>query len=245
MSVPGNATPTVRVLPTRIDLDLAAAREIALRLHEAIERRGHATFALAGGETPLGAYRQLVGSPLSLAVSWGQVEFLQTDERLVPLDSPASNGGRARATLIDPLRVPEARIHLVPLGGTPSEIARRYARDLEALLGADPIDLVLLGMGADGHTASLFPESPALEEREAAVLAVEGPPPHRARVSLTLPRLGHARRVLFLVAGAAKAEALAAVLAPGSRLPAARVRAEEEVLWLVDAEAAALLEGAA
>ena len=172
--------------------------------------------ALAGGSTPRPTYERLAERPLrweSWHVWWG-------DERLVPPGHPGSNERLAREALLSRVPIPEGQIH--PLRSEDVELPDRF-------------DLVLLGIGSDGHTASLFPGDPALEERERPIVRVARP--DHPRLTLTYPVLDAARAVAFLVAGAAKREILARVLAGDESLPAARVRAEETVV-LADGDAA-------
>ena len=184
------------------------------------------TLALAGGRTPRALYERLGTDDLP----WSEVDVWFGDERCVPPDHPDSNYRMAHEALLS--RVP-ARVHRMPSEGCDTAA---YERELRAVFGKGTprFDLVLLGLGADGHTASLFPGDPALEERERLVVRVERP--DHPRLSLTLPLLSAAAQALFLVTGAEKRDALARLLA-GEAIPAARVRAEEVVI-LADAEAA-------
>lgn len=164
-----------------------------------------------------------------------------SDERHVPHDHEDSNVWMARESLLDGLLTPE-RVHPFPTGSTPDADARTYERTLREHFGDEPsFDLVLLGMGEDGHVASLFPGIPALDETERWAVATEAPPssPVRDRLSLTLPVLNAGRVTLFLVSGEAKRDALAAVLRdPDRSPPAERVTARERLLWYVDEAAA-------
>lgn len=186
---------------------------------------------LSGGSTPRPAYAALAQRD---DVPWDDVDVWFADERCVPHDAPSSNFGMVRKLLLD--RVP-ARGHAVDTTLPPDEAARRYAAELPAAFA-----LALLGMGADGHTASLFPGDPALLADDALVLPSRSPKAPRARITLTLPALARAERVVFLVTGREKSETLARI-ARGADLPAGRVRARDGALplWLVDEEAAAEL----
>ncbi|MDA1062317.1 MAG: 6-phosphogluconolactonase [Chloroflexi bacterium] len=198
----------------------AAERVIALRPR---------TIALAGGRTPRALYERLAGAGLP----WASMALWFGDERCVAADHPDSNERMARGALLD--HVP-AEVH--PMPGEACDAAG-YERELRAAFGAygadvPRFDLVLLGLGADGHTASLFPGDPAIEERERLVARVERP--DHARLTLTLPVLSAAAEALFLVTGASKREALRELL-DGGPIPAARVRAGR-VLVIADREAA-------
>ncbi|HLI12567.1 MAG TPA: 6-phosphogluconolactonase [Alphaproteobacteria bacterium] len=232
----------------------AAAQQIARSLREAIERRGKATLVLAGGNTPREAYLRLADEKFRQEVAWEKVVCLWGDERCVPPDHPDSNFHLADTTLLSRLPTPPQirRIH-GELGA--EDAASRYEGDLRSLMrqARPAFDLVLLGLGGDGHTASLFPDDPALDEKERLAVAVRGSPAHlHDRVTLTLRAINAARKVLFLVAGDGKAEILARLFEIGiedgtSALPASLVRPRSgQVLWLADDLAAAkILESAA
>jgi 6-phosphogluconolactonase len=248
------STPS-RITRTVVGLDAfaqVAARQLLVAAAEAVRERGRFRVALAGGSTPRRVHAALLTderTPASNVEAW-DVWF--GDERCVPADDVESNYRMADETLFSKLAPPPC-VHRVPTElGAPAEIASAYeaelVREFRLRPGEWPIfDLVLLGMGPDGHTASLFPGDPVLGETRRLVVAVRGAKPPPDRVTFTLPVLCAARHVLFLVAGADKAAALRDVLAPGgaSRLPAARVRPTPgEVTWLVDDSASRLLPGA-
>jgi len=176
------------------------------------------TWALAGGSTPRALYERLAGADLP----WSDIECFFGDERCVPPDDPASNYRMAHEALLAHVPATAHRMR-----GEDCD-AEAYERVLRERLGERPrFDLVLLGLGEDGHTASLFPGDPALEERERLVRRVEGP--DVARLTLTLPVLSAARVALFLVAGASKREALARLI-EGADIPASRVAAERVIV---------------
>jgi 6-phosphogluconolactonase len=220
----------------------AAAETVVATLRHALDERGRASFVLTGGSTPLPLYR-LLAADYRGALDWDRVDIFFGDERHVPHDDDDSNARMAREALLGALPVPPDRIHPMPTSGTPAADARAYESTLRAYFGDGPpaFDLLLLGMGADGHVASLFPGSPALDESERWVVATKSPPtsPVLDRVTLTLPALNAARTVLFLVAGTSKHDALAAVHRdPGDAPPAERVEAQDRLLWFVDDDAA-------
>ena len=187
------------------------------------------TIALAGGRTPRALYERLAGADLP----WPSMALWFGDERCVPPDHPDSNERMAREALLD--HVP-AEVHRMPGEDCDAAAYERELRDAFGASGSDVprFDLVLLGLGADGHTASLFPGDPALNERERLVARVERP--DHTRLTLTLPVLSAAAEALFLVTGAEKRDALRELLA-GASIPAARVRAERVVV-IADREAA-------
>ena len=186
----------------------AGARRVAAAASGALARSDRFTLALSGGRTPCALHARL----LEERIDWARTVLLFGDERCVPPGHPDSNYGMARETLLDRLPVPPARVLRMEGEREPAEAAERYARALREIFPADPfprLDLVILGMGPDGHTASLFPGTEALEERERWVVANHVPRLDAWRLTLTLPVLTSAAATLFLVAGADKARALA------------------------------------
>ena len=234
----------VQRLPDLDAVSRAAAEELA-RVARAATGTVHV--ALSGGSTPKRMFDVLAQQGRA-ALPWDRIELWWGDERCVPTDHPDSNYGAAKQHLIDPLGLDPARVHRIAGERDPAAAAADYERAVVAALGAPPVfDLVLLGMGPDGHTASLFPDSPGLAETERFVIAnqVTSPLVHgtATRITLTFPAIGAARHTRFLVAGADKAETLAGVLeGPAGRYPSQRVTGAD-VAWLVDAAAAARLKG--
>jgi 6-phosphogluconolactonase len=228
----------------------AAAEEVAAVGGRAIEERGRFTLALAGGSTPRRLYALLTTRDApGGALRWDRVHVFFGDERHVPPEHLDSNFRAAREALLD--HVGAGSVHRMR-GEDPDAqaAASSYEAELEGFFGAaadrDPpprFDLVLLGLGADGHTASLFPGSAALDERRRWVVAPHVEQVRARRITLTLPVLNRARHVLFLVSGAAKADAMARVFAAANEAappPAARVRPDEgALLWIADRAAAA------
>jgi 6-phosphogluconolactonase len=225
-----------------------AARAVAEIARDAIAQRGAFTFVLAGGDTPRRTYELLSADA---SVDWPKVEFFWGDERPVPPDHPDSNYRMARAALFDPLGIDARRIHRMP--GERADLdaaALDYEREIARIAGGvpggppPPLDLVLLGMGADGHTASLFPYTAALSESRRWVVANDVEKLSTHRITITFPVIERARAVLVLVTGAAKAAVLAEVLngpADPQRLPSQRLRGGSgRVEWIVDASAAGL-----
>jgi 6-phosphogluconolactonase len=222
-------------------LSRAAAELVAEIAHAAVAARGRFAMALSGGRTPESLYRMLAGEYRD-HMPWAATHLYFGDERCVPPTDPDSNYRMANAALIS--RVPglEGRTHRIEGERGAVDAASRYDALLRGAFvdEAMTFDLVLLGMGPDGHTASLFPGSPALDERERWAVATEAPPTMttRSRVTLTYPVLNAARIVLFLCAGADKRQRLAAVLAdtgrPDAPNPASRMTAVERLVWLVD-----------
>lgn len=231
------------VAQTARSWERAAAEEVVAALAAAVTENGRATMALAGGSTPRPVYRRLA-TRLRKNVAWDKVEIFFGDERCVPPESEESNFHMARESLIEPLKLSSARVHRIEGELDPSEAATRYGAELGRVVGDPPrFDLVLLGLGEDGHTASLFPATPDLEPAGRWVFPTEAPVEPRHRLSLSLSVLNLARRVVFLVRGGRKAEAVARVLAEGEKLPAARVHPPGGVvLWLLDHPASSKLD---
>jgi len=218
-------------LPPRVVPEAALAREaaewLARSLQTALAMKRRASLALSGGGTPGPAYRELA----RMTLPWERVDVYFVDERFVPPDHPESNYHLVEETLLRPLRLAPAQVFRMEGEREDRDAA---ARDYAALLPAS-LDVVLLGMGPDGHTASLFPGHPALEERSRRVLAVVGPKPPPWRMTLTLPTLLAANAVLMLVAGAGKKDAAQRALAGDQTLPAGRVTNAQ---WMMDPAAA-------
>ncbi|HTV45996.1 MAG TPA: 6-phosphogluconolactonase [Stellaceae bacterium] len=205
--------------------------------------RGRFAICLSGGSTPRRLYQLLAAAPYRAAMPWDRVHWFWGDERFVPWDHPDSNYRMAREALLAHVPVPAENVHAIGTTGAPDAAANAYQRELEAYYGAaalDParplFDIELLGLGPDGHTASLFPGTAVLDERRRWVAEIVGARPE-TRITLTYPVLASSRHTAFLVAGADKREALARVLEGDHALPAARLRPEGELVWFVDAEA--------
>lgn len=238
----------------RVLADAAAVAEaVAVLFVEtilgAVAARGRAFVSLSGGSTPKAAYA-LLGGPSRGAVPWADATLVVGDERAVPRDHPESNARMIEETLLAAVPPEAGRVlRWETEAGSPGAVAARMESALRAALGSreDKVprfDLVLLGLGADGHTASLFPGSPALEERRRIAVANPVPPPIGLRYTLTFPVLEAARRAVFLVAGREKAETVRRVLEDGtaSALPASRpVALDGETIWLLDEGAASRL----
>jgi 6-phosphogluconolactonase len=241
------ATPRLRVFPGPTALARAAAAEVLCRARRSVRKRGIFDVVLAGGHTPLLLYEALGCGTAARSRLWRDVHVYWGDERAVPPDDPASNYGTAWEAGLRRLRLSASHVHRVR---GESDDARRAAVIYEAELrdrfagAAWPrFDMVLLGLGEDGHTASLFPGSDALEEMERWTAVAEGGDPRVPRVTLTLPALSNAAVVLFLVSGANKAESLARLLGPRRPhpLPAERVRPRHGAVQVFADRAAATL----
>jgi 6-phosphogluconolactonase len=236
--------PSVVVVEDAQALAETAATRLLARVVQAKDR---AAICLTGGSSPEGLYRLLASEPYRSALPWTRVHWFIGDERFVPADDPLNNFGQARRAFLDRVEVPIGNIHPIATNtDSPDTAAHLYEGELKRFYGADRLDptrplfdLVLMGLGSDGHTASLFPGAPALKENERWVVGVEeaGLDPFVPRVTLTIPALASTREMLLLVSGHNKGEALRRVLA-GDDLPASRARSDGELIWLVDRDAA-------
>ncbi|MCX7707771.1 MAG: 6-phosphogluconolactonase [Anaerolineae bacterium] len=260
--------PDIVVLPDPAGVAEEAARRFVTLAMQAIEARGRFTVALAGGSTPVALYGLLSRPPYREQIPWERTLLFFGDERCVPPDHPWSNYRMAREALLDRVPVPAQNIYRMAGELSPETAAVSYAASLRRafhLRGAarPRFDLILLGMGEDGHTASLFPGMPALQERRRLVVATQVPEyvkPSVARITLTLPVLNAAHQVMFLVTGAGKAKVARIILEdqliesiceggvrrgrrdPGRQaFPASRVQPVHGTLsWLLDRAAAGL-----
>jgi 6-phosphogluconolactonase len=248
--------PRLLVLPTAADVEAAAAEEVARALAEAVADRGVAHWATTGGSMAPGLYRHLATAPLRDAVPWDRVQTWWGDDRFVPQDHPLSNVRSLHEVLAPALtgRLPEARLHPVPVepaiavGADARWAAARYAEELLAAgpppdaAGAPVLDLVILGVGPDGHVLSVFPGS-AVWDEPALCVAVPAPThvePHVERVTLHPRVLGAARRVLVVAAGAPKAGVLdRAWTGHDVRELPVRAARRRTATWILDEAAAA------
>jgi 6-phosphogluconolactonase len=241
----------LHIFPTTQELGQSAAALVAQLSAEAIAGRGRFIVALSGGSLP-----KLLGPALATAsqINWSAWHVCWADERCVPLDHPDRNYTLAKQYLFDHVPIPPHQIYNPDTSLTPTETAAAYQTTLAQLFSSLPafqpsnpptlppprLDLILLGLGEDGHTASLFPGHPLLHETKRWVAPIfDSPKPPPQRITLTLPALNNARHVVFITAGASKAEILPQVFAPDSHLPAHLVQSNDgELHWFVDEAAA-------
>jgi len=202
--------------------------------------RDRFAICLSGGSTPRRLYQLLSESPYRDALPWDRVHWFWGDERFVPWDHPDSNYGMVYAALLGRAPAPPRNIHGIAMIGTPAEAAAAYERVLKSYYGSENLDparplfdIQILGLGPDGHTASLIPGTSVLEERQRWVAEVIGGRPE-PRITLTYPVLESSRHTAFLAAGAEKRETLSRALAGDEALPAARIRPVGELTWFVD-----------
>jgi len=254
MQCGGPESPASRLFVVADQTALAkeAAEHCARLAQEAVARAGRFTIALSGGSTPKLLYSLLAAEPYSTSLPWQQTHVFWGDERAVPPGDHDSNFGMAKATLLDRVPIPADRVHRMQAERDDLDlVAREYEAEIARSFGVPPgaeppvFDLILLGLGPDGHTASLFPHTEAVRERARWVVRNHVPTLKTDRVTLTAPILNQASMVLFLVAGADKAPALQAVLegpADPDRLPAQLIQPTSgRLMWLVDRAAAGML----
>ena len=235
------ATGRIEILP---DPPALAHHVAEWMTQAALAAQGSFRVSLSGGSTPKTLYELLASDEFRDRFPWQLVSWYWGDERFVPHDHPDSNYRMTREAMLAKASVPPENIHPVPTDGTPEDAARRYERTLQKAYRAttlDPqrplFDVTLLGLGPDGHTASLLPGEPVLNERARWVVAVSHGRPE-VRITMTYPVIESSRRVAFLVAGKEKATIFNMIREGGSRVPAAQVRPVGELLWFVDRAAA-------
>jgi 6-phosphogluconolactonase len=206
----------------------------------ACHNSGRFAVCLSGGSTPRRLYQLLGAPPLRDVMPWQRVHWFWGDERFVPWDHPDSNYGMAREAMLAHVPVPSGNIHGIEFAGTPADAARAYQDVLQSHYGTERLDparplfdVVLLGMGPDGHTASLIPGEPVVDEKARWVAEVTHGRPE-ARITLTFPALDSSRSTAFVAAGADKRTMMQRVLAGDRELPAARIRPIGELIWFID-----------
>jgi 6-phosphogluconolactonase len=241
----------VRVVADGQALAQAAAELFRETVIDAIEHRGMSTIALSGGTTPKAMGAILRDEPYRTDIPWGSLHIFWGDERWVPMDDPESNAGEAKRGYLDALPIPPGNIHPFPTSGDPVSAASIYSDTVLATVPGKPIpafDLILLGMGDDGHTASLFPGTTALSVNDKFVIANPVAKLNTTRLTFSAPLINAARNVVFLAGGSGKADRLREVLEgldETDRLPSQLIRpVNGTLLWIVDEAAAARLKPA-
>lgn len=249
-----NSDPEIIVHPDGSLLAKAAAARLVTRLVDAVTAAGHANLVLTGGGIGTAVLAELAACPARDAVDWRSVDFWWGDERFAPAGDPDRNETGARAALLDKIDADPARVHPMPGpdgpdGDDPEAAAARYAAVLAAATGPEDdgdvpaFDVLMLGIGPEGHVASLFPELPAVHDNRPVVAVRDSPKPPPVRVSLTFGPIRAAREVWILASGAEKSDAVALALSGADpvRLPAAGARGSQRTLFLIDEAAAAKL----
>jgi 6-phosphogluconolactonase len=219
-----------------------AAAEITRVLEEAVALRGIAYAALSGGRTPIAVYRALGQTPWRERIPWDQVHWFWVDERWAPPDAAESNYGAAWQVLFSQIPLNMAQVHRIPTENLEIDAAAAiYEANLRELLTGSALDLAVMGMGADGHTASLFPGGTELAETTRWVATTLSPAGIRQRISLTLPLLNATGTILFLVTGEDKQALLATILngdEAAQAYPAGKIKSTGQTIWLLDQAAA-------
>lgn len=227
------------ISPTYEKLSHTAARWTSALVQKTVGEYGRCSIALSGGSTPRRLYELLARERLP----WTQIHLFWGDERFVPHDHPKSNVHLVRETLLRNSEIPHANVHPMPITGSPSEAAEVYADTLQNAFAnrGHTFDLALLGMGEDGHTASLFPENDCSPNDPEWVRAVSAPPRHdiTQRLTCTLPVLNEAREAFVLVAGTSKRDTVRAVIEDRDpKLPITHIQPRERLVWFLDSAAA-------
>jgi 6-phosphogluconolactonase len=219
------------------DLARGAADALATELGWVIRRRGRVSFAVSGGTTPLLMFEALSRHP----IDWEHVEIFQVDERCVAEDDDARSLKQLRAILLDVVPIPEANVHAIPIGNDHDASVREYAATVQRVTGGE-LDIVHLGLGADGHTGSLVPGDPVLSVDDRLVAATDEYQGTR-RITLTYPALRAARRIIWVIEGAAKAAALHRLVAGDDSIPAGRVPQDRATVHCDETAVSSLLGG--
>ena len=215
---------------------------------DSVGLRRRFTVAISGGSTPRYMHGILAEEPYLSDIPWEKTHIFWVDERCVPENDPASNFGLARKDFLDQIPIPQDQIHPIQVEASPEEGAGIYQSALIDFFHLQkrefPVfDLIFLGTGKDGHTASLFPGQKALDEMERLVISIKGGDPHVSRLTMTFPVLNHAKRIVFMVSGKNKADIVKTILEfPKAKLPAQRIQPLNGTLtWLLDSESASML----
>ncbi|HWF44123.1 MAG TPA: 6-phosphogluconolactonase [Candidatus Kapabacteria bacterium] len=234
----------IHIYPTIQSLSEAAASELARLSSEAITNRGRFMLALSGGSTPCTLY-EVLAKHYRDSIDWQDVHIFWGDERYIPHDNPESNYFLAKKSFLDYINIPSENIHPIPtLYSNPEEAARTYDRELTDIFGGikPAFDLILLGLGSDGHTASLFPSLKFEKDDSRNVIVTESPAGPRIRISLTMNAINRARNIFFLVEGKKKAGILKNVLNSTKEkephFPASRIKPNGTLTWFVNQAAA-------
>ncbi len=228
-----------KVMADAEQLIQAAAEQFVMVARAAIAKRGIFCVALAGGSTPKGLYQKLTTEPFISQVDWSRVHIFFGDERCVLPDHDDSNFKMASQAMIQHVPLPEANVHRMPTELAPEEVAKSYATTMTAVMGDNPLDLVLLGLGPDGHIASLFPDTPALAVTDTLTTHLYVEKFDSWRVTMTYPVINAARQVIVFIAGSAKADIVKEITTDAvSDLPVQRLAPTGDYFWFMDKAAA-------
>jgi len=237
----------IHTFPHSDELIKALADKICVIAGEAIELQNRFNFVLSGGSSPRRLYELLASESYRNKINWDKTRFFFGDERFVPADDKERNSLMVQESLFEPLQIPESHIFKVDTTGSPEEAAKNYAKTISDQFEKKPIvfDFILLGLGDDAHTASLFPHTPVIQESEATVRSVFIEKLATYRITMTAPLINQAKQIAFLVYGKGKAMAVKQVIAGKTGSSAdfpARLIDREKAEWYLDAEAASQLQ---
>ncbi|MFQ5753260.1 MAG: 6-phosphogluconolactonase [bacterium] len=243
----GNGMLEINTYPSKLDMVTMVGERIIEIINLTIQKQGNCSVALAGGTTPRDAYAYLTEDCHRYRVDWQRVQLFWGDERMVAPEHPDSNYRMVKESLINRINIPDENVHRMRGEIAPDTAAAEYRQILKKKFSEQPppFDLVLLGVGEDGHTASLFPGTSAIEEQVQPVVAVFVPRLKSWRITLTLPVLNAAKNIVFMVSGHAKSKIVQQIInleQPNKKLPATLIRPENgRVWWMLDSEAVSLL----
>jgi len=244
-----NPEHNIEVFQSIEELNKAAAEYIITVSNEAIIERGKFTIVLSGGDTPQRLYALLSEKPYREQINWNRTFIFWGDERCVPLNDKRNNAYQAKLILLDKIDIPLLNIHSIPVDLPPVVAASNYEKDLKVFFENDPVhfDIILLGLGENGHTASLFPGTKVIHEHAEGIRAVFVQEEKMFRITMTAPLINKARHILFLVTGEKKADILGKILNSSAPLhdkyPAQLIKSVHgDLLWFADQEAASLIK---
>jgi 6-phosphogluconolactonase len=227
------------------------ADDLTEKINDIISKNGQCRVVLSGGNSPRRLYELLASYPYRTAIDWDRIYFFFGDERCVPFEDPDNNGAMLKKMLFEPLKIADSRIFYISTLQSPEEAAKKYSKRILAHFKDNPVrfDIILLGVGDDAHTASLFPHTPVLHEQKALVSAVHRGNGKPWRITLTAPLINEAHSIYFLVYGESKAKAVHHVLEGEKNYdeyPAQLINPEDGMVeWYLDTPAAALLKSVA
>ena len=242
-----NATKNIQIFQRLEDLNAAAAAFIVKLAKEAVATRGKFVISLSGGQSPNEIYAMLASLPFSEQMPWHRTHIFWGDERFVPFDDERNNAFNAKSIMLSKISIPASNIYPIPVNLNPVEAARKYEQELITFFGEAPsFDLIMLGLGENGHTASLFPNSPVLNEKLPGIREVWIAEENMMRITMTAPLINLARNILFIVTGENKAAILKTVLTSPfcpEKYPAQLIKPiDGELVWFVDKGAAGNLD---
>jgi 6-phosphogluconolactonase len=244
--MPQDSPYTIKIFKTKETLNEAAAEFITSIVRDAIAKRGRSIISLSGGETPKKLYALLAQPQYHKRLDWSKIFIFWTDERCMPLDDEENNAYQAIRILLNKVKIPASNIHRIPVNLLPEEAANAYEKTLGIFFNTEvpKFDLILLGLGADGHTASLFPETHVASEKVEGIRSLYLEEQSMFRVTMTAPLINQARAILFLVSGAKKAAIFKAVLSEPfqpNKYPAQLIQPKDgNLYWFVDEKTTAL-----